>query len=311
MRWTFNFLVLLMLHSCRDRLTVEKFREISDYASGSGIAFFERKIYIAGDDMNYVLLTDTAFNSIDTLQLLPGNGRIPKNEKADLEGITIIRRRKVPYLLLLGSGSVAETRSKGWTINLRKRQSQSFNLDTFYRRLLTNGVREINIEGCATAPGGLVLANRGNKAYPKNHLIFTSGDFWERQESSAIRIIKLGASEDTSTFAGVSGIEYSQRSDRLIMTVSTENTYSTSADGAIGKSYLWIVDNISSKRRLTAMNPDRIIDLETIDPSFRGHKVESVCILSETRTSYQLALVADDDKGTSLLFKINLNKKSD
>ena len=123
--------------------------------------------------------------------------------------------------------------------------------------------------------------------------------------------MKLGASTDTGSFSGVSGLDYSDRSDRLFLTVSTENTYSSFADGTIGKSYLWIIDNISSKRRLAAINPNRIIDLESIDKRFEGHKIESVCIFAETKRLYRLALVADDDTGTSILFTLTLKKESE
>lgn len=40
----------------------------------------------------------------------------------------------------------------------------------------------------------------------------------------------------------------------------------------------------------------------------KGIKLNPVCILSENKKQMQLALVADDDKGTSILFKINLKK---
>ena len=93
------------------------------------------------------------------------------------------------------------------------------------------------------------------------------------------------------------------------MTVSTENTFSSHEDGAIGKSYLWIINDISNKRRLAAINPDIQIDLESIDERFKGHKVESACIMSENRNEMVIAIVADDDRGTSLLFKVKLVKK--
>jgi hypothetical protein len=59
---------------------------------------------------------------------------------------------------------------------------------------------------------------------------------------------------------------------------------------------------------MVAVNPDRMIDLEKMDQRFKGHKIESVCIIRENKKEMQLALVADDDKGTSLLFKVDLKK---
>jgi hypothetical protein len=106
----------------------------------------------------------------------------------------------------------------------------------------------------------------------------------------------------------VSGLEYSVASDRLLLTVSTENTFNTMDDGAIGKSYLWIINNISTKKNMVAVNPDKVIDLEEMDLRFKGHKIESVCIIWENKKEMQLALVADDDKGSSILFKVDLKK---
>ena len=262
-----------------------------------------------GDDMSYLLVTDTSFNTIDSIQLWQGFNRIPKNIKPDIEAVSVLRIKRSPFVLLVGSGSVFPARSKGWLVNVDTKEKTFINLEVFYKRVQGTGIKELNIEGVTTISGGMLLANRGNKSFPKNYLIFTTSDFWNNQETAEIKIMKLGAGTDSASFSGVSGLDYSYRSDRLFLTVSTENTYSTTTDGTIGKSYLWVIDNITSKRRLTAINPNRVIDLESLDKRFKGHKIESVCVVSENRTAYKLALVADDDKGTSVLFIIRLNKK--
>lgn len=299
----------LIFLSCRQPSRLEKIRELKSYSSGSGMVCFNQKIYLMGDDMDYLLITDTSFNTVDTIQITPGSGRIPRSIKPDIEAVSLLRRRKSPFLLLLGSGAVFPYRSKGWLVNVDTKEKTFIDLEPFYNRIRAGGIKELNIEGLTTAAGGMILANRGNKSVPRNYLIFTSPDFWNNQQTADVRIMKLGANTDTASFSGVSGLDYSYKSDRLFLTVSTEDTYSTESDGTIGKSYLWLIDNISSKRRLTAVNPNRVIDLESIDKRFKGHKIESVCILSESKTSYSLALVADDDKGTSILFTIRLNKK--
>ena len=303
------FIALFSMFSCRDDSRLDRMSVLKEYSSGSGMAFFNHRIYLAGDDMSYLVVTDTSFDVIDTISLSSETGRIPKDRKPDLEASSIVWVKKVPHLLLLGSGSVFPFRSNGWYVDLKTRNKTVINLDTFYRRLQANGINEINIEGLTSISGGMLLSNRGNKSNPKNYLIFTSPDFWKNQQAAPVKVMKLGANPDTASFSGVSGLDYSYRSDRLFLTVSTENTYSSFADGTIGKSYLWIIDNISSKRRLAAINPNRVIDLESIDRRFKGHKIESVCLLSETKSVYRLALVADDDKGTSILFALKLNKQ--
>lgn len=308
--WNLGVWMCILFFSCRQPSSrLEKVHEIKSYASGSAMTLFKKKIYLMGDDMGYLLVTDTSFKMIDSIQLTPGVGRIPKNTKPDIESVTLLRQRKATFALLLGSGSVIPYRSKGWLINLETKQKTFIDLEPFYNRIRATGIKEINVEGLATASGGIFLANRGNKSFPKNYLIFTTPDFWNNQQIADIKVIKLGANSDTASFSGVSGLDYSYKSDRLFLTVSTENTYSTHADGAIGKSYLWIIDNISSKRRLAAVNPNRVINLDSVDIRFKGHKVESVCILSENKENYQLGFVADDDKGTSILFSLRLSKK--
>jgi hypothetical protein len=290
-------------------LSVEEMKELPDYASGSGMAYFNNRIYLMGDDMSYMVIIDTNLKVFDSIRLLnQGVKRIPKDAKQDIESVSLLRIKKNPTLLLLGSGSIAPYRSKGWLVSVVKNEKKLLELDTFYKRLLANGIKENNIEGVAAIPGGILLANRGNKSYPKNHLIFTSFNFWDNQISADIRVMKLGANSDTASFNGVSGLEYSSKSDCLLLTISTENTYSTKTDGAIGKSYLWLIKNFSAKRRMVAVNPDRIVDLDALDDRFKGHKIESLCIVSENRNEYHLVLVSDDDKGTSLLFKIRLKK---
>lgn len=308
-RCIFCLVISMLFVRCQQRFEVEQINELNHYSSGSALAFFNKHVYIMGDDMNYLLMADTVFNPIDTISIIKSTqNRIPKSIKHDIEAATVVSINKKPALLFIGSGSANPHRNKGWLIDAVSKQKFSIDLDTFYQRIKAQGINDLNIEGITAVQGGMVLANRGNKNSAKNYLIFTTPEFWNRQPTAELRIIKLGANTDTLSFSGVSGLEYSTQSDMLLLTVSTEDTRSSTVDGAIGKSYLWIINNISSKKRLTAINPNRIIDLEEMDARFKGHKIESVCILKENRKIMQLALVADDDKGTTVLFKVSINK---
>jgi hypothetical protein len=262
-----------------------------------------------GDDASYVLVTDTSLNETGRIELFETDQkRIPKNIKEDLEAIAVIQLNKKPVLLLTGSGSLSPQRNFCWVIDPVTKEKNHFNLDSFYYRLKKAGIRDLNIEGAAFVQDQIVLASRGNKTFPKNFLIFTSKDFWQHPDSAGITIVKAGANTDSSFFNGISGIDYSYKSDRLLLTVSTENTYSSHGDGEIGKSYLWFINNISSKKRYTAINPDRIIDLEELDPRLKSQKIESVCIIAETKKEMELLLVSDDDKGGTILFRISVEK---
>ncbi|MBK7291988.1 MAG: hypothetical protein IPI78_18120 [Chitinophagaceae bacterium] len=95
----------------------------------------------------------------------------------------------------------------------------------------------------------------------------------KNQKDAPISTISIGINKDSTKFSGVSGMCYSNNSDQLILTVSTENTHNNVDDGAIGKSYLWIVKNMSSKKKWKAINPDKIIDLlKTLTISLKDKK---------------------------------------
>jgi hypothetical protein len=104
----------------------------------------------------------------------------------------------------------------------------------------------------------------------------------------------------------LSGACYSYKHDWLIFTASTENTADSYNDGAIGKSYLGIIEDAYRKITKNRVRVNELIDLAATNKKFSGFKIESVCIQSERRHRMKLHLVADNDDGESHLFKILL-----
>jgi len=308
LRAIFYIIAILIITACnKPQSKLISVKELSDYPSASGLAYHDGRIYIMGDDAAYMLIMDTSFNIIDSISVFDAAAkRIAKDRKADPEAIALINKKPGTELLVIGSGSLSPYRDSCYNINLPGKTIKRTGLDTFYQALKNVGLEQLNIEGAVIVGNNIVLSNRGNKSFPKNHLIIAPALFWQNQAAANIKLIKAGTNPDTSTFAGVSGLDYSYLYDQLILSVSEENTYNNYDDGAIGKSYLWIINNFSSKRRMSAVNPNTIIDLEETDQRFKGHKIESVCIVSENKDEKQLILAADDDKGGSLLFKLQL-----
>jgi hypothetical protein len=301
-------LILFFAASCETNHLLKEVKRL-DYPSASGIENFDGRLYLVGDDANYILVLDSGFNKVDSIPLFNyREKRIPKPVKPDLEGTTTIYGGKESLLLSIGSGSLPPWRNSAYFFHYKSRKTDSIRLDSFYSELQSLGVKEINIEGICSIQPTLVLANRGNLSYRSNQLIFTNLSVLYGRTQGPINIVKLGGNNDTSEFRGVSGLSYSKRSDRLLLTVSTEATASATEDGAIGKSYLWMIRNFSSKRNWKAINPDLIIDLEEVDARFKGQKIESVCILKETKDFLHLALAADNDDGSSTLFRLVVEK---
>jgi hypothetical protein len=303
MRFVVAALMYFIFLSCEQKNMVEQVNTIQHYASGSALAYKNGKIYLMGDDMNYLLILDKSLKVVDSILLEDSaKYKIPKETKSDIEAATFIDDNN---LLLLGSGSKKPFRNSAWLVNTATRQKQIISLETFYQQILSHNIAEINIEGATVFRDRILLSNRGNKSYPKNHLIITPHNFYEHQQPVRIKIVEI---ENRSTeFSGVSGLEYSPAFDRLLLSVSTEDTYDTHSDGAIGKSFIWIVDAFSTKFDQQQLEVNRIIDLSEVDKRFSGEKIESVCILSESANSIELVLVADNDQGNSTLFKLNLS----
>ncbi|HEV7783362.1 MAG TPA: hypothetical protein VGO58_18935 [Chitinophagaceae bacterium] len=292
--------------SCGSNTMLKEVKKLDHYPSASGIEYFNKQYYVIGDDANDLLVLDSNLNPVDSLDLYSfPDKRIPKAVKADLEAIITTEGKKI---LLIGSGSLAPYRNTCWLIDPVTKQKDSIRLDIFYERLKQSGLSELNIEGGCSIPGSIFLSNRGSKGFPRNHLILTSASFWKEQNSARITVISVGGNTDTSLFKGVSGMTYAKKSDRLILAVSTEDTRNNMDDGAIGKSYLWIIENISSKKGWKAINPDQVIDLGDIDPKFNGQKIESVCVTKETRNFLHLVLAADNDDGSSSIFRLIVEK---
>lgn len=301
------FIILAFLASCGNNNMLKEIKKLDHYPSASGIEYFNKQFYVIGDDANNLLILDSSLNTIDSINLYSfAEKRIPKKIKADLEAITITKDNK---LLIVGSGSLSPYRNTAWLIDPVTKQKDSLRLDTFYQRLTQNGIQETNIEGIGAIPGSIILSNRGSKGYPKNHLILTTDNFWEDQANAAISIIVVGSNTDSTLFSGVSGFAYAKKSDRLVLTVSTEDTRNNMDDGAIGKSYLWIIENISAKKKWKAINPDQVIDLDAMDAKFKGQKIESVCVTKETKDFLHLVLAADNDDGSSSIFRLIVEKK--
>ena len=274
------------------------------YPSASSIEYYDGRLYLMGDDATNLLVLDTSLNTIDSVPLLsyPGK-RIPKDSKPDLEASAL----NADNLFMFGSGS-SPYRNTGLKYNLKTKDTAPINLEPLYLKVKDSGIEQINIEGACFVSGKLLLVNRGNKGYPHNHLIIIDEKFLNNDSSFQIVVLPFARQKDIDQFKGISGLCYAKESDKLILTVSTEDTKNSYDDGTIGKSYLWIIDNISTRIDNKTLGTKRVIDLEYIDARFKGQKIESATVMSESDKFIQLAMVADNDDGSSTVFKMSIAK---
>lgn len=280
-------------------------KELKDFPSGSGIEYFDGRIYIVGDDAANILVTNKRWAPRHSIKLFESAGkRISKKQKADLEATTLLQIDEMNYLLVMGSGS-AEPRNTAIILDIKTEKFKTYDTSVFYTRLKEKGIMDLNIEGAVQVHEFLVLCNRANNTNPVNQLIITSPDFFRRQEEAPIDLLDVDLSA-WEGIIGISGLTYSYEHDQLIFTTSNEDTANSYEDGPIGTSYLGIVENGYRKIWRHKMKVNELIDLPGTYKEFKGHKVESVCIQSERTRSIKMHIVADDDSGESFLFKVRL-----
>lgn len=303
--WILSLTFLIISCSGKNILPEIHIKKLDNYPSASSIEYYDGKLCLMGDDASKLLVLDTSLNIVDSIPIISySENRIPKDIKPDLEASAL----NADNLFLFGSGSLSPYRNFGWKHNLKTKDHDSINLEPLFLEAKDLGIEQINIEGACFVSGKLLFINRGNKGYPHNHLIITDEKFLNNDSSFQVSVIPFAAQKDIASFKGISGLCYAKESDQLIMTVSTEDTKNNYEDGVIGKSYLHIINNISTKIIDKALGSKRVIDLEYIDSRFKGQKIESATVIKETDKLIYLALVADNDDGSSTVFKMSITR---
>lgn len=267
-----------------------------DFPSASAIEFYQDKLYVFGDDAAYLLILSPEYKVIDSIFFWTKvDGRIPKDTKHDIESAMIKMERGQP--VLYGHGSMSTEIRRGtfaFQLNGRSfKDTMFFNPETSFPL-----VHAINLEGSCAFGDTTVFANRANLSTPLNHLVFVDAG-----STIVTKPIKLPMAK---IVAGISGLYYMKEKDILLFTASEEETASTTADGAIGESYLGWIGNFSAKVQAKEFVPDRYIKLSKIDKAFTKQKIESVCVEKINGKEMIVHLAADNDDGSSGFFKVKV-----
>ncbi|WP_207423365.1 DUF6929 family protein [Desertivirga brevis] len=282
--------------------TLEKVEDFN-YPSGSSLTFYKDSLYLMGDDARELLVLDTAFQVFKSVLMFSGNNeRQRKSFKADIEASDFLESRNRKELFLIGSGSVSPYRDTLFTLDLNSRKVERASLAPLYTEITKKGVTEINIEGAAFVKDHLFLANRSNLSQKQNYLIQLESKLPLTSQRN-IKVIPLILADST---LGVSGLDYYRKKDMLFITLSSEATTSAFADGEIGNGALAIITNMSKKAGENSLSIDGFLPFTAIDAIFKNIKVESVAVGGREKGDYIIYLVADNDNGRSILYKVRL-----
>ncbi len=296
--------ILAVLFYNRMKLQLLQSKIFDSIPSGSGIEKWQDKIYIVGDDSNFLFELNNDWELTKAIRLFDRptdeNERIMKPIKPDLEAVTLV---PPSHLLAMGSGTLPELRDVGVLLNLAAQDELEYlNFNEIYETLRSI-TSQVNIEGACNVDDKIILLNRGDNQH-SNQLIITN---WNRKQLSVekqldIHFLDLPQIENIN--AGFTGCVHLPETDMMIFCASAEDTSNGYDDGMIKGSLLGVMQNFTSQ---IAHHEVKISDI-MIPEFFKGKKIESVCIDEFiNRNEVTILVVADNDKGKTELMRLHMS----
>lgn len=318
MKKLIQFIIVVLLYSLEVKATsleVFNIKQLTKLPSASASTYVNSTLYAVGDDSPSLYSLDLDFNIVDETSIRNGqpneHGRIPSNQKADLEGSDLFIINGSPTLVMVGSGTYTDTREKALLYSLENKTVSWKNVRPFYRSLRKfahlNKNEFINIEGLASNEFLVFLLSRGSHgpnlifSFKKNDFIsYISGEA-KQIETVGVQKVKLPSIENSE--ATLSGATWHAPSQKLIITASVD----ANNNGKILGSFI-------SHIGLDELAIDRPIDLSSTSYRINHNKspliskVESVVVSNSSDNLIMGILTADNDDGTSqfMQFKMQL-----
>jgi hypothetical protein len=279
---------------------------IPHFPSASSVVYFNRNLYVIGDDSRDIVILDREYKKLDSIRIFAGNQvRIKRDSKTDIESAIISKgcRKK---LILFGSGST-DQRKRVVSVPVqgsRREEKIKVHESRFYDLMLPSA-GPLNIEGATRVEKKIVFGNRLTKGY-SNHLLTGELRSVLKGRSDALHHTVITMPDTIKNSPGISDMLYIGRMNMVLITFSSEETDNPLEDGAIGDSYIgWIAD-FDGKLSGSQIALDGLINLSMADSRFRGEKIEGICVEKISKETITAHLVSDNDDGKSTIFKVEM-----
>ena len=282
---------------------VISYKKLDNFASGSGMAFFNNFFYIVGDDDPYLTKVNNEGEIIVKWQLWDTtnvqNGRINKKVKHDFEAMSLFPFKQDTVFLIFGSGSVTPTRDLIYTFNPSTEKLSHLEGEAFFTWLkqaaeLTD--EEINLEGACFSNDKLFLFNRhNNEVYTLSASNFLK--FIEEGETSNLTLEKNHFilptyKGDTARFSGASIIE---GENKILFSASIETTDQWEDDGDILGSFIGVI----KLNEFDAKTPYFCKPVYQNDSTRFEGKIEALHGFTTENDKLSIYFITDDDDGTT------------
>ncbi len=241
----------------------------------------------------------------------PGQGRLPKHEKPDIESAFSYSSAGETHVIALGSGSSGTARDRG--LHMLIGALGTIRIDELALGALYNNLRQapeigphgvLNIEGAAITDDHAILAQRAAGSSGNYLIRFERAAFinWlgNNTPPPAAKFFPVSLVSVSGVEAGLTGLAYSPVHRRLFFTAAVEDRNDPVQDGAVLGSFVgsfsWPAQQQSALENCEA--PENL-------PTSR--KLESICLLHENPGGVQALAVADDDMGSSQLVDLSIS----
>lgn len=288
-------------------------RVLAGIPSASAVELIGESLLLFGDDARalYVLDRERALAEVVPLPgIAPGEGRLPKHEKPDIEAAFAYSCFGDTHVIAFGSGSSGTTRDGGFHVRVDARGAvriDNLALGDLYRSLRQAAeigpAGVLNIEGAAITEDHAFLAQRA-AGRSGNYLIrFERAAFidWLGNDAPppAAEFFPVALVRVNGVEAGLTGLAFSPLHRRLFFTAAVEERDDPVQDGAVLGSFVgsfcW-----------TGEQPPVLENCEVPDNLPATRKLESICLLQENPGGVQAVAVADDDLGSSHLVELSI-----
>lgn len=269
----------------------------------SGMEFYEGNLWLISDNANEISICNQQGELIQVLHSSELKiNQLPKKDKSDFEASSIVYFNKIPYLLVLGSGSTELNRNQAKLFALNSTLILQFDLLPFYvkiRQELAIELKDWNIEALACFEERLFFFNRGtNTLFEVNQTVFF--DFLEQKSNQLVcSSYQLNLGQLNGFNLGISGATIDEFGV-FYCTASAEDTADWYNDGAI-------IGSVISSFKISELQNQMELRFEPIkvNETLLTIKLEAIC---QTIEKNRFFVASDNDGAASQLYEILIER---
>ena len=289
-------------------------QNLAGIPSASAIELAGGSLIIFGDDARSLYVLNRARQLAQVVPLpgiSPGQGRLPKHEKPDIESAFAYNSAGETHVIAFGSGSSGTVRDGG--LHVRIDAHGTIRIDELALGALYNNLRQapeigprgvLNIEGAAITDDHAILAQRAAGSSGNYLIRFERAAFINWLENNtpppAAEFFPVSLVSVSGVEAGLTGLAFSPVHRRLFFTAAVEDRNDPVQDGAVLGSF---VGSFS----WPAQQQPALENCEAPENLSETRKLESICLLHENPDGVQALAVADDDMGSSHLADLSIS----